>query len=138
MRSARSLPITLFLGWTNYHSKFCMANTITINNSGGNKIDVSSNRLRRGDFSGNTSIEFTFVGSVNGALTATSFQSPENSAAAQDLVVAVEDLVAATISHKEANRVALRDGMRPSVDIITDIGMILLLGICKVVHDNAK
>lgn len=85
------------------------------------KEDLSSNRLGYGNFTGSTSVEFTFVGSVNeNNLNAANFLSPEYPAS-QDLVRGIEDLVVATVGHHEEDIVSSADGARPRVDIITDI-----------------
>lgn len=96
-----------------------MGNVISII-SDSTASNVASNRLGPGSFTGDTNVEFTFVGSVNGSLNASTFPSPGHSAS-QDLVRGVEELVSATIGHEEAGRVSLAVGMRPRVDIITDI-----------------
>ena len=97
-----------------------MGNVISII-SDSTASNVASNRLGPGSFTGDTNVEFTFVGSVSGSLNASTFPSPGHSAS-QDLVRGVEELVSATIGHEEAGRVSLAVGMRPRVDIITDIG----------------
>ena len=94
---------------------FCSADTVTIL-GGGAQSDTASSILGSGDFTGDTTVELSFVGSVGGQV------DKAITTSLYELIAGVESIVSDSIGAEEAGRVSLPEGAKPRVKIITEIG----------------
>ena len=93
----------------------CAADTVTIL-GGGTPANAPSTILGSGDFTGDTTVELSFVGSVGGQV------DKAITTSLYELIAGVESIVTDSIGAEEAGRVSLPEGTKPRVKIITEIG----------------